>query len=218
MEQKLKDLFEKQEELNAIINPNWKDVRTSSDFYNAFMVESGELLDHVGYKWWKKSTPDMKQARMEVVDMWFFYLSDIILNDCQDLPRFVETWTFEHYNKDDWNDAEDTYINSVIETTGYLVKNYNVLNTFTLLCDLTNQCGMSLDRLYDMYMGKLMLNIFRQRNGYSDGSYIKNWGTDKEPFEDNEALTEILGETTDPAEIEEKLTVCYKDVLHRRNV
>jgi hypothetical protein len=39
-----------------------------------------------------------------------------------------------------------------------------------------------------MYIGKNALNIFRQNNGYKDGTYVKIW-SDKE---DNEYLTHFL--------------------------
>lgn len=214
MKQKLKNLFEKQNELNNIIDSNWIENRDEDAFFNAFMVEAGELLDHVGYKWWKKQEPNIPQARMEVVDLWFFYLSDIIKNGCQDLKIYEDSFTDEHFNSPRWDDDVEHYmIESIVSTTGYMVKNYSILGTFQILVDLTNQVGMSLDALYDMYIGKLMLNIFRQENGYKTGTYIKNWGLGDQSVEDNEVLMEILKETSDPAEINLKLTSYYVNVV-----
>ena len=47
--------------------------------------------------------------------------------------------------------------------------------------------GMTFDDLYKQYVGKNVLNFFRQDHGYKDGSYKKVW----QGREDNEHLTEI---------------------------
>ena len=47
---------------------------------------------------------------------------------------------------------------------------------------------MSLDDLYVAYVGKNVLNFFRQDNGYKEGTYIKNWAG----REDNEHLVELV--------------------------
>ena len=44
------------------------------------------------------------------------------------------------------------------------------------------------DSLYSAYVGKNVLNFFRQDNGYKDGSYVKNWAGK----EDNEHLVELV--------------------------
>jgi hypothetical protein len=46
---------------------------------------------------------------------------------------------------------------------------------------------LDFDALYSAYVGKNVLNFFRQDNGYKDGSYIKNWSG----REDNEHLVEV---------------------------
>ncbi len=47
---------------------------------------------------------------------------------------------------------------------------------------------MDFDALYRMYVGKNVLNFFRQDHGYREGSYIKIW----DGREDNEHLAELL--------------------------
>ena len=46
---------------------------------------------------------------------------------------------------------------------------------------------MDADALYRSYVGKNVLNFFRQDNGYKEGSYIKQW----QGREDNEHLVEL---------------------------
>ena len=47
---------------------------------------------------------------------------------------------------------------------------------------------MAFDELYEIYVGKNVLNMFRQDHGYKDGSYIKIW----QGREDNEHLADIM--------------------------
>ena len=49
-------------------------------------------------------------------------------------------------------------------------------------------CDLSADALYRHYVGKNVLNFFRQDHGYQDGTYIKEW----QGREDNEHLSELL--------------------------
>jgi hypothetical protein len=49
---------------------------------------------------------------------------------------------------------------------------------------------MDFDSLYRTYVGKNVLNFFRQDHGYKDGSYIKVW----QGREDNEHLVEVLAD------------------------
>ena len=47
---------------------------------------------------------------------------------------------------------------------------------------------LDFDALYTAYVGKNVLNFFRQDHGYKEGTYIKNWAG----REDNEHLVEVL--------------------------
>ena len=48
--------------------------------------------------------------------------------------------------------------------------------------------GLDFDSLYSSYVGKNVLNFFRQDHGYQEGSYVKTWAG----REDNEHLVELL--------------------------
>jgi len=48
--------------------------------------------------------------------------------------------------------------------------------------------GRDFDDLYRSYVGKNVLNFFRQDHGYRDGSYVKTWAG----REDNEHLVDVL--------------------------
>jgi hypothetical protein len=53
--------------------------------------------------------------------------------------------------------------------------------------DLVIMSGLNLESLYRLYVGKNILNQFRQDNGYKDGSYIKVWNGE----EDNVVMKRI---------------------------
>jgi hypothetical protein len=49
---------------------------------------------------------------------------------------------------------------------------------------------LDFDSLYRAYVGKNVLNFFRQDHGYKEGTYVKNWAG----REDNEHLVEVVSE------------------------
>ncbi len=62
---------------------------------------------------------------------------------------------------------------------------------------------LDFDSLYKLYIGKNILNKFRQDNGYKDGSYKKVWNGK----EDNVVMQEILNSNSSisPDELYNKL-------------
>ncbi|MEC7125486.1 MAG: dUTP diphosphatase, partial [Pseudomonadota bacterium] len=53
---------------------------------------------------------------------------------------------------------------------------------------IMTDCQLSWTELFRQYVGKNVLNVFRQDNGYKDGTYRKLWGG----REDNEVLVDII--------------------------
>ena len=68
---------------------------------------------------------------------------------------------------------------------------------------------MSYSELFEMYVGKNVLNGFRQNNGYKDGSYRKLWAG----REDNEHLVEALAAL--PADSEDFPEKLYEELRRR---
>jgi hypothetical protein len=58
------------------------------------------------------------------------------------------------------------------------------VNAFFLI---NHHLGMDFNELYQMYVGKNVLNVFRQKAGYKTGTYRKDWAGE----EDNEVLERI---------------------------
>ena len=68
-----------QDEHNVQVHAEWKEQ--GHDYYRAIWVECAEMLDHFGWKWWKKQEPDINQVKLELVDIWHFALSELIRSD-----------------------------------------------------------------------------------------------------------------------------------------
>ena len=79
-------------------------------------------------------------------------------------------------------------IEAIEELIEKLFCNFELIDftaTFFRLCE---KLGLGFDELYSLYIGKNILNIFRQDHGYKDGTYIKVWNGK----EDNVVMQEIL--------------------------
>lgn len=182
----VKNMLEMQFRMNARVHEHWID----QDFawYRAVWIECGELMDHVGYKWWKKQEPDMDQVRLEVVDIWHFGMSALFTTQ-PNLETLADTISadmlLESELISDIHAATEALAQKTLETHSFSVPHFAVL---------MSACGLSPEELYRQYVGKNVLNFFRQDNGYKDGTYVKLWCG----REDNEHLVEIL-ETLDDA-------------------
>ena len=65
-----------QESFNGVVNPDWR--KAKNPWPRAIWTECAELLDHLQWKWWKNvdAKVDQKQALLEVVDIFHFFLSE----------------------------------------------------------------------------------------------------------------------------------------------
>lgn len=204
-----------QDSFNQKVHPEW--VTQNYAWHEAILVESAELIEHLGYKWWKHQEPDMNQVIMEMVDIWHFGMS-----------YMIDSMNGEPVSADDLNDLVD-----VIED---VENNFTILDAAQIrerICDVVHnvtaadpyECyfaaesffdawygmGKNLTDMYTMYVGKNALNIFRQNNGYKDGTYVKIW----DGREDNEFLTDYLKEAT----IDENLmdnVLSYLDDVYKK--
>ena len=52
--------------------------RMSIPFFRASYIEAVEAIEHMGFKWWKKKVPDYSQAKMELIDILHFAVSDLL--------------------------------------------------------------------------------------------------------------------------------------------
>ncbi len=52
MKQQLATMLELQNNMNTKVHANWREQQF--EWYRAIWIECAELLDHYGWKWWKK--------------------------------------------------------------------------------------------------------------------------------------------------------------------
>ncbi len=178
MKAQIVEMLTLQDQINRVVNENWKEL--NHPWYRAAMVESIEMLEHYGFKWWKKQEPDMARVQLELVDIWHFLLSHYLQTN-QDLEAIAEQLIPEEHieTQADFRALIDRF---VAELAGE--HQFNITIFYQLLANV----DLSFESLYLQYVGKNTLNRFRQHNGYKDGSYIKIWNG----LEDNEVLFQIL--------------------------
>ena len=175
--EQFKEMMLIQEGLNSRLNPEWK--KKGWNFKLAANAEMVEAIDHYGWKWWKHQEPDIKQVKMEMVDILHFLLSDAIVAN-EDTRRIAA----------EFNNASNLKLNLndfLFSAGKFIVVDYSI-GKFYYFVRCMHSIDMSFEDLRNLYLGKSILNKFRWDNGYNDGTYIKVW----DDLEDNEYLTSIL--------------------------
>lgn len=189
-----------QDQLNSAINPEWR--KANYPWHRAIMVEGVEALEHYGWKWWKKQTPDLAQARIELVDIWHFILSMRLESCAGDVG-----WAAESI--DHMFGGAPVAVNHSTQTKLDTLVNLAALGRVSesAFVGLMKDFGLSWDQLYATYIAKNVLNLFRQDHGYQAGSYRKDWGG----MEDNVALDQLMSLKPDasPEQLYAKLEQVY---------
>ena len=173
-------MYEMQDKLN-IEGSGW-DWRTQAvngelDFRLAMQMEAAELIDHLGWKWWKAKPPyDKLKLKLEVVDIWHFFLSDAMACDFDVDIMTEDIISFMPQSQVTSNSLKVAKIilRGAPESWPLLQLTYNFFPTFK--------------SLYVQYIGKNTLNEFRYANGYKQGDYFKRWGA----VEDNDVMQQKL--------------------------
>jgi dimeric dUTPase (all-alpha-NTP-PPase superfamily) len=180
-----------QDKMNKKVDPDW--LHAGYAYLRAAMIESVEGIEHHGWKWWKAQQKDLPQLQMELVDVWHFALSAIIIDFNGNIDDSAQTLAQQ---------LASNHSSVTFDGTAYHFKALGVLDNLELMAGLcaakrfdvplfihiVEQAQMDSNELYRQYVGKNVLNFFRQDNGYKSGAYIKIW----DGREDNEHLVEIL--------------------------
>lgn len=188
----LREMFVLQDALNRVVNPSW--LTANYAWNRAIRVECAELSDHIGWKWWKKQEPNWPQAHIELVDIWHFMLSGILVEARGDLGAAVRhmnySLMFPHDEVIEIADRKFTVGGLKLSEQVDMLSMFASLNySFAALFEaLLVGTGLTWDALRHMYVGKNVLNKFRQDHGYKLGTYEKMW----HGVEDNVYLERIL--------------------------
>ena len=206
MKQALVNMLTMQHNMNTRVHENW--VEQHFEWYRAAWIECGELIDHYGYKWWKKQQPDMEQVWLEIIDIWHFGMSALFVEGKsieQIAGEIAEDLAGHEPSGLDLREATEALALHALQSRSFSPARFR---------DLMLAAGMEFAELYTAYVGKNVLNFFRQDHGYKEGTYIKNWlGR-----EDNEHLVELVAPLDKDAEdfamqVYHALESRYREVL-----
>lgn len=221
---KVLQMLKLQQQLNDATNgEGWEKGITKNgkliDWKRCAYLECAELIESYPWKHWKNidAQPDYENIKIEAVDIWHFIMSqgledykikglgsiDELAEDIQGLPNFAS------FENEITPTTKDNY--EQIKTVEVLMRvifcGENTQAMMTAFIEVAIQSGLNLDSLYKLYVGKNILNQFRQDHGYKEGSYIKMWNG----REDNVVMQEFLDlyEGITPDELYEKLKEVY---------
>jgi dimeric dUTPase (all-alpha-NTP-PPase superfamily) len=175
--QKFQQIVNLQNEFNNVINPEWRNAEY--DFDTAIWVEAVELIDSFHWAWWKDGVDNLANAKVEVVDILHFLLSEWMIENQPNLASNLA----DSSNRAAWGrwasyrgKGKKYYIYSV----KYFLKNhsrlYGVDSIDGFITSLATPLFASPEELINMYLAKNILNKIRQEFGYKLGTYIKMWG------------------------------------------
>ena len=198
-------MLELQQELNNATNGlNWENGITKNgkkiDWRRCIYLESAELIESYPWKHWKNidASPDYENIKIEIVDIWHFVMSEALriyqidnLGSVEDIAKMVTAMEgFEEFKKEQKGEVLDNYeqialVENMMKT---LFCNSDINALIISFLTMASKLNLKLPELYKLYVGKNILNKFRQDNGYKEGSYIKIWNGE----EDNVVMQSIL--------------------------
>jgi dimeric dUTPase (all-alpha-NTP-PPase superfamily) len=179
MQAQIQTMLALQDSMNTKVHPQWREQ--GYEWYRAIWVECAELMDHYGWKWWKKQQPDWEQVKLELIDIWHFGLSDLLMQheDADHLSSVLAAALRESCAAQDFRVALENFVQATLMQRAF---------DLSAFAQLMEAADLGFEDLYRGYVGKNVLNFFRQDHGYKEGTYIKLWGG----REDNEHLVELM--------------------------
>jgi len=225
MNSKILLMLQLQNQLNEATNgEEWtKGITKNKKVINwkrCIYMECAEMIDSFGWKHWKniEVQPDWDNLQIEVVDVWHFIMSLAIENYAQNMKGSIEDLamnisdlgSFLKIDTQENDFADENSVMSKVEDIMRLALAKEGVDLDALIDEfftLVSMSGLNLESLYRLYIGKNILNQFRQDHGYKDGSYVKVWDGE----EDNVVMKRIWeenGELT-PEQLYRELTKYY---------
>ncbi len=185
-------MIQLQQQLNDATNgENWEEGVTKNgkiiNWKRCIYMECAEMIDSFSWKHWKSidNEPDWENLQIEVVDVWHFVISLALQEyarefkgSAEELALYVsELETYETLKLE----AAFASPEEIMEQIERMMCNVltpehfdlsELIESFLQLCGMSN---LDLASLYRLYIGKNVLNQFRQDHGYKEGTYIKEW-------------------------------------------
>ena len=213
-----------QQELNDATNgEGWEKGVTKNgkliDWKRCTYLECAELIESYPWKHWKNidAQPDYANIKIEAVDIWHFIMSQGLedykmqnLGCIEDLASNINALpNFQSFDQEITPTTKNYYeqiavAETLMKTLFCEASTEKLIETFI---DVAIESGLNLNTLYQLYIGKNILNQFRQDHGYKEGSYIKIWNGE----EDNVTMQRVLeeNENVSPEELYKALEKAY---------
>jgi dimeric dUTPase (all-alpha-NTP-PPase superfamily) len=208
---KLLLMLQLQNQLNDSTNgENWVKGLTKNqkeiNWKRCIYMECAEMIDSFSWKHWKNiaAEPDWDNLQIEVVDVWHFIMSLAIEDYARNMKGTIEDIAINVSGFDSFNaisaanssfEVQSKVIAQVEEIMFLVLKKdeFDINKLIEEFFVLVTMSGLDLSTLYKLYVGKNILNQFRQDNGYKEGTYIKVWNGD----EDNVIMQNIWQKNED---------------------
>jgi len=220
---KILQMLQLQQQLNDATNgEGWEKGITKNgkkiDWKRCTYLECAELIESYPWKHWKNidAQPDYANIQIEAVDIWHFIMSQGLEDYKMKNLGSIEALALNIQKLDNYA----TFTSEIVPTTKDYYEQIEVVEVLMkrLFCedstealmkafiDVAVQSGLNLDALYKLYVGKNILNKFRQDHGYKEGTYIKIWNGE----EDNVTMQGILeNDNITPEGLYEELEKAY---------
>jgi dimeric dUTPase (all-alpha-NTP-PPase superfamily) len=201
-------MLQLQQQLNDATNgENWEAGVTKNgktiDWKRCIYMECAEMIDSFAWKHWKSinQEPDWANLQIEVVDVWHFVMSLALQEYRNDFRGSIDELAMnvsqtvayqalgEPSNGFETPDVLMAKIEEVM-LDALVREGFDLEKLLQNFFELTRMSGLDIAALYRLYVGKNILNQFRQDHGYKEGSYIKEWNGQ----EDNVVMKRIWEE------------------------
>ena len=212
--EKVLEMLLLQQELNDATNgEGWEEGKTKNgkkiNWKRCIYMECAEMIDSFAWKHWKAidADPDWANLQIEVIDVWHFIMSLGLEDYSQNFRGTIEDLAMSIAEKPGYQKLQESGTLEYASSEAIMAKVEDlILNSvnresldspklFEDFFELAYMSALNLDDLYRLYVGKNILNQFRQDHGYKEGSYIKVWNGEEDNvvmqrlWEENDSLT-----------------------------
>lgn len=186
-------MLELQQKLNDATNGiGWEKGITKQgkkiNWRRCIYMESAEMIDSFGWKHWKSiaQETDYANLQIEIVDVWHFVMS--LLLEFSNGAESMEELSKRMFNTPEYQKLNSKEALAFGSDELLMVKIENVMRLSLIpvtpemvgalieeFFELAHMGALNATQLYRLYVGKNILNQFRQDHGYKEGHYIKIW-------------------------------------------
>lgn len=224
---KLLCMLELQQTLNDATNgKGWENGTTKEgktiNWRRCIYMESAEMIDSFGWKHWKSiaQPTDYANLQIEIVDVWHFVMSLVLEFTHKSGAESIEELASRISLTPEYQKLLTDVPLKFAPDDALMIKIENVTRLALIpispemigalieeFFELAYLGALNLTQLYRLYVGKNILNQFRQDHGYKEGSYIKVWNGE----EDNVVMKRAWEKNPDmaPAELYDALKSAY---------